>query len=210
MKKITRVGTLVLMALSVVLMIGCEKNETIIINAPNNNGGPGNGNGGNGGVVDSSTMCATLPWYTWQEDQVPVFVWEPSWINTSNGTTQFDWDGDRCAEVDSRTHQPYTAPIPSGLASTTLDSLASNPFNPGYFSMGRKLEIKSAYCADEKLSFAIINALRTIQPDSTARFVPEAQRYIIVTDKHGVTKMVRVQDDVFVKVSKGETPWMKK
>lgn len=207
MKKITRVGTLVLMALSVVLMIGCEKNETII-NAPNNNGGPGNGNGGNGGVVDSSTMCATLPWYVYQADQVPVYVWQASWV--SGGTTKFDWDGDKNPEIDPVSLLPYRATISSMLAGPLLDSLASNPYNPGYFSMGRKLEIKSAYCADEKLSFAIINALRTIQPDSTARFVPEAQRYIIVTDKHGVTKMVRVQDDVFVKVSKGETPWMKK
>ena len=185
MKKITRVGTLVLMALSIVLMIGCEKNETIIINAPNNNGGPGNGNGGNGGVVDSSTMCATLPWYVYQADQVPVYVWQASWV--SGGTTKFDWDGDKNPEIDPASLLPYRATISSMLAGPLLDSLASNPYNPGYFIMGRLLEIKSMYCPDKRLTFTIVNAQRTF---------------------HGSSRFTN--SVITLTGTRGETPWMKK
>ena len=176
--------TLLMICTALAMLVACEKNETII-NAPNTNGSNTNGgNNGNNNQTDSSTLCATLPWYSYQADQVPVYVWEASWV--SGGTTEFDWDGDKNPEIDPRSHQPYRASISAALSGPLLDSLASNPYNPGYFIMGRLLEIKSMYCADEKLTFTIVNAQRT----SHGRFTSGSA--------------------VIYATSRGETPWMKK
>lgn len=169
-------------AIIVLTLGGCTKYEgdeiTVNQNGTNNNT-PGGGTDST--ATDSSTMCGTLPWYLWAQDQVYVYVWHANW-HVSPDSVQFDWDGDPAHTADG------TAYLPPALRMYVDTSLAGNPNAALYFSMRRKLFIQSQYCPQELLSYAILSAQRM----AGGRMMPLSP------------------DDVFVRASRGETPWMKR